>query len=164
MEIESNTKKYMNLDDYEKEFVATGRNDFYAFLEEKKQEAINSGNNELAEHIENIYNQAIKEEQEYDEMAKYEADKKRKEEEQKRQGEYGVEVSNVEEDIEQVKPEDLSTLSIEELQKIVSSNQEEILANEEEIKKSLVDKILGQQQTIAKQKEEIDRLKSQKEL
>ena len=164
MEIESNTKKYMNLDEYEKEFATTGRKDFYAFLEEKKQEAINSGDNELAEHIENIYNQAIKEEQEYDEMAQYEADKKRKEDAEKRQGEYEQEESNGEDYIVQLTTEDLSTLSIEELQKIVSSNQEEILANEEEIKKSLVDKILGQQQTIAKQKEEIDRLKSQKEL
>lgn len=59
---------------------------------------------------------------------------------------------------------DLSSLSIEKLQEIISENNEQIASNDEVIKQALIQKILIQQQTIAKQQKEISRLKSQKEL
>lgn len=62
------------------------------------------------------------------------------------------------------KTKDLSSLSVEELQAIVNGNDEQISLNDEEIKQALIQRILEQQQTIAKQKEEISRLNSQKEL
>ena len=60
--------------------------------------------------------------------------------------------------------EDLSSLSIEELIQRFNSNNLTITNNEQAIKHALIQKILGQQQQIADQTAEIDRLKSQKEL
>lgn len=62
------------------------------------------------------------------------------------------------------KTKELSSLSVEELQEIVNGNDEQISLNDDEIKQALIQRILEQQKTIAKQKEEISRLKSQKEL
>ena len=53
------------------------------------------------------------------------------------------------------KTKDLSSLSVEELQEIVSGNNKQISLNEEEIKQALVQKILEQQQTIARQKKRL---------
>lgn len=80
------------------------------------------------------------------------------------QGEnYGESEDYVEqEDVPQ--PDDLSSLSVEELMQRINSNNITIANNEQAIKQALIQKILGQQQQIAEQTAEIDRLKSQKEL
>ena len=72
------SKRFMSVDEYDKEFSKTGEKNFYAFLDKKKQNAIDNEDLELAEHIEKIYEQAVREQEEYDEMARYEEDKKRK--------------------------------------------------------------------------------------
>ena len=71
-----------------------------------------------------------------------------------------------EEYVEQEEPQtdDLSALSVEELIQRINSNNLTITNNEQAIKQALIQKILGQQQQIAEQTAEIDRLKSQKEL
>ena len=65
--------------------------------------------------------------------------------------------------IEQGQEEDLSSLSIEELLEIINRNNQAIDCNEQLIKQALTQKILGQQQKIAEQKNEINRLQGQKE-
>lgn len=79
-------KKNMSLDEYSNEFVKSGEKNFYDFLERKKQEALGIGDQELANHIETIYNQAYEdEERHYKELQ--EEDARKKEEERKRQEE-----------------------------------------------------------------------------
>lgn len=65
---------------------------------------------------------------------------------------------------EELQTDDLSALSVEELIQRINSNNINIANNEQVIKQALIQKILGQQQQIAEQTAEIDRLKSQKEL
>lgn len=60
--------------------------------------------------------------------------------------------------------DDLSSLTVEELNQIINSNNQTIENNDQTIKQALIQKILGQQQRIAEQKAEIDRLTGQKEL
>lgn len=60
--------------------------------------------------------------------------------------------------------DDLSSLTVEELNHIINSNNQIIENNDQTIKQALIQKILGQQQRIAEQKAEIDRLTGQKEL
>ncbi len=58
----------------------------------------------------------------------------------------------------------MSSLSIEELIEKFNSNSQTIASNEQAIKQAIIQRILRQQQQIAEQQAEIDRLKSQKEL
>lgn len=58
-------KEFKSLDEYSDEFEKSGEKNFYEFLERKKQEALEAGEQELAEHIETIYNEAYEEEQVY---------------------------------------------------------------------------------------------------
>ena len=44
--------EFKSIDEYYKEFINTGKESFYDFLEEKLQEAQNNGNQELADYIE----------------------------------------------------------------------------------------------------------------
>lgn len=55
--------------------------------------------------------------------------------------------------------EDLSSLSLEELEKLISSNNATIENNERLIKQALIDKIMKQQERIAEQEKEISELK-----
>lgn len=74
---------------------------------------------------------------------------------------------NKEETVGEEKTDKLEALSLEELQKLSHNNEQQILTNEQQIqvmKQALIDKILGQQQIIARQQEELSILKSQKEL
>lgn len=80
-------KKFMSLDEYSNEFVKSGGKNFYDFLERKKQEALETGNQELASHIENIYNQAYEDEERYYEGLREEDARKKEEEERRRQEE-----------------------------------------------------------------------------
>lgn len=322
-------RKLPSLSEYDDEFSKSGEKDFYAFIDRKKQEALANGDQELAEHLDTISNQAYEEQKEYDEMMQAEYEREEKEKRKQREAEYyddyyeeetttleekeestsrepedtaqedknvdirsrvikkiqslianGEKPSNIEVqlseeehdvfmemiahnpymqqnnnymkdiyrreygdesyyhdatpeeqaeydrtngndyisirigeklylnedfnryrrtssiklenvrlhgdgdheygekefDIAEIitpedliegmkdKTKDLSSLSVEELQEIVSGNNKQISLNEEEIKQALIQKILEQQQTIARQKEEIGRLNSQKEL
>lgn len=322
-------RKLPSLSEYDDEFSKSGEKDFYAFIDRKKQEALANGDQELAEHLEKISNQAYEEQKEYDEILQAEYEREEKEKRKQREAEYyddyyqeetaeleehddsvgrepeeivqedknvdirsrvikkiqsliangenpsniEVQLSEEEHDVfmemiahnpymqqnnnymkdtyrreyddesyyhdatpeeqaeydrtngndyisirigeklflnedfnryrrtssiklenarlhgdgdheygeeefdiaEIITPEDLiegmkdktkdlSSLSVEELQEIVSGNNEQISLNEEEIKQALIQRILEQQQTIARQKEEISRLNSQKEL
>lgn len=80
-------KKFMSLDEYSKEFVKSGEKNFYDFLERKRQEALGTGDQELANHIQTIYNQAYKDEERYYEDLQEEDERKKKDEERKRQEE-----------------------------------------------------------------------------
>lgn len=46
--------EFKSIDEYYKEFINTGKENFYDFLEEKLQEAQNSGNQELSDYIEGL--------------------------------------------------------------------------------------------------------------
>lgn len=46
--------EFKSIDEYYKEFINTGKESFYDFLEEKLQEAQNNGNQELADYIEGL--------------------------------------------------------------------------------------------------------------
>ena len=46
--------EFKSIDEYYKEFINTGKESFYDFLEEKLQEAQNNGNQELADYIEDL--------------------------------------------------------------------------------------------------------------
>ena len=70
---------FMTLDEYVEEFSKSGEKDFYAFMDNKKQEALNSGNNELANHIAEISEQAYKEQLEYDEMMREDYEREQQE-------------------------------------------------------------------------------------
>lgn len=59
---------------------------------------------------------------------------------------------------------ELSSLSVEELIQRVNNNNQTIGNNDQAIKQALIQRIIKQQQQIAEQQAEIDRLKSQKEL
>ena len=59
--------------------------------------------------------------------------------------------------------EKLSKMSVEDLISMATHNNEKIALNEEEIKQALIRKIAGQQQTIAEQRSEIDRLRESEE-
>lgn len=72
-----------------------------------------------------------------------------------------------EETVGEEESDKLEDLSLEELQKLSHDNEQQILTNEQQIqvmKQALIDKILGQQQIIARQQEELAKLKNQKEL
>lgn len=74
-------KRFKTLDEYTDEFKKSGEKNFYEFLERKKQEALEAGEQELAGHIETIYDEAYEEEQLYYEAL---ADEKTIEEKEKR--------------------------------------------------------------------------------
>lgn len=59
-------------------------------------------------------------------------------------------------------PEELESMSEDELQQIIDNNEQTIEKNNEAIKKALVERILTQQRTISEQQLEISRLESQK--
>lgn len=59
-------------------------------------------------------------------------------------------------------PEELESMSEDELQQIIDNNEQTIEKNNEATKKALVERILTQQRTISEQQLEISRLKSQK--
>lgn len=80
-------KRFMSLDEYSEEFVKSGEKNFYDFLERKKQEALETENQELAKHIETIYNQAYEDEERYQVDLQEEDARKKAEEERKRQEE-----------------------------------------------------------------------------
>lgn len=65
-----------------------------------------------------------------------------------------------EETVGEEKSDKLEDLSLEELQKLSHDNEQQIQV----MKQALIDKILGQQQIIARQQEELAKLKNQKEL
>lgn len=52
-------RKLPSLSEYDDEFSKSGEKDFYAFIDRKKQEALANGEQELAEHLDTISNQAI---------------------------------------------------------------------------------------------------------
>ncbi len=87
-------KEFKSLDEYSKEFEKSGEKNFYEFLERKKQDALEAGNQELAEHIETIYNEAYEEEQIYYMNL---AEEREREEEEKRRRQEEIEAENIDE-------------------------------------------------------------------
>ena len=84
-------KRFKTLDEYTDEFKKSGEKNFYEFLERKKQEALEAGEQELAGHIEKIYDEAYEEEQLYYEALAEENIREEKEKEKrKRQEELDV--------------------------------------------------------------------------
>lgn len=134
---------FMTLNEYVEEFTKSGEKDFYAFMDNKKQEALNSGNNELANHIAEISEQAYREQLEYDEMMK--ADYER-EQEEKRKREY-------EDFVDDPYYEEHGT--------ILASMTPSETKNEDKIRQAYIDKILGKQKTVKEQKAILKELESQ---
>lgn len=172
-------KKFMSINEYTKEFLKSGEGDFYEFLERKKQEALKAGNQELAEHIETIYRKDYEAEEAYFESLEEEEERKREEERKKKEEleekEYFESLEEEEklgiydygEDGEIIipgkkTPEELESMSEEELQQIIANNEQTIEENNKVIKKALVERVLTQQRTISEQQLEISRLNSQK--
>ncbi len=87
-------KKSKSLDEYTDEFKKSGEKNFYEFLERKRQEALEAGEQELAEYIETIYNEAYEEEQGYYE---YLAEEREREEEEKRKRQEEIEAEYIDE-------------------------------------------------------------------
>ena len=81
-------RKLPSLSEYDDEFSKSGEKDFYAFIDRKKQEALANGDQELAEHLDTISNQAYEEQKEYDEMMQAEYEREEKEKRKQREAEY----------------------------------------------------------------------------
>lgn len=149
-------KKFMTLEEYEDEYgdeyIKSGVNiDILEFLKRKKQEALEAGDQELAEHIETIYNEAYEEEKFNDQCYEEEL-------------QYAEDLS---EELEETTPEtmiseELESMSEEELQQIIDNNEQTIEENNKVLKRALVERILAQQRTISEQQLEISKLNSQK--
>ena len=58
--------------------------------------------------------------------------------------------------------EELENMSEEELQQLINNNEQTIEENNSAIKKALIERVMAQQETIAEQQSEINRLNSQK--
>ena len=121
-------KRFISLDEYSKEFVKSGEKNFYDFLERKKQEALGTGDQELANHIETIYNQAYQDEERYYEDLQEEDERKKEDEERKRQEEIDV-YDEYEEQTSQEKEYEECLLAIERCEKKIAE-YEDLLEDE----------------------------------
>ena len=59
-------------------------------------------------------------------------------------------------------PEELEGMAEDELQQLIANNDQTIEENNTEIKKALIERVLAQQETIAEQQTEMNRLNRQK--
>lgn len=133
-------KKFMSLDEYSKEFVKSGEKNFYDFLERKRQEALGTGDQELANHIQTIYNQAYKDEERYYEDLQEEDERKKKDKFVTKLKVDSREVNNVVKKDNFLKeiegnPEKLNMLSIDRLKKLEKYYDSVIEENDRKIKK-----------------------------
>ena len=158
-------------EEYIQEWKESGEESYYTYLFNKYKSEKANGNEELAAHIYKVYEEAHELEQQWmgaadeEKMGDIEREKKKQREDLEREdsiNSYPEEPEEVKSDVETEEKADLGDKTIEELEAIIAENEGTIAGNDKEIKDRLIQKILNQQQTIAKQQEEIDRLKSQK--
>ena len=158
--------------EYEQEWMESGEESYYDFLLNKAETERKKGNEELASHIDKVYSEACILEEiwqaniEEEERQEKERERREKEEFERRyyyyDDDFPEETKDIETEIKNEEDTDFSSKTVEELEAIISKNDENIVKNDKEIKDRLIQKILEQQNTIAEQQEEIDRLKNQK--
>ena len=133
-------RKFMSLNDYIEEFNKSGEKDFYAFLDKNKKQALENGDEELADYIEAISSQAYEEQKEYDEymQEEYEREEKRKQKEAEYQDYDGEELldseskelennNNEEESIEKTE-EDIRNSIIKKVQNLIEHFEEQSMS------------------------------------
>jgi len=171
IENNENVVEEIDPEEYLQEWKESGEESYYKYLFNKYNTEKANGNEELAAHIYKVYTEAHELEQQWmgtadeEKMMDIEREKKKQREDLEHEdsiNSYPEEPEEVKSGVETEEKIDLGDKTIEELEAIIAENEGTIAGNDKEIKERLIQKILGQQQTIAKQQEEIDRLKSQK--